>query len=129
MTTKNTTNEETRELEPWSRELPPRSGWYFMRNEGETPLAEGMIVWVGHNRSGVRHEGEFFYSDHPFLQRREFLGPVTINVVNSHVALTDEVTRLREALGLFTDNGRCFVIYTNTATGDYFECLLCKREG
>lgn len=60
----------------WSKGLPARSGWYFMRNEGEGVFAEGMIVWVGHNRSGVRHEGEFMYAAHPWLKRREFLGPI-----------------------------------------------------
>jgi hypothetical protein len=98
MTKPSTTTQETRELEPWSRELPSKCGWYFMRNEGETPLAEGMIVWVGHNRSGVRYEGEFFYSDHPFLKRREFLGPVTIESLNSAPSDTEQVIRLREAL-------------------------------
>lgn len=60
----------------WTAGLPNKSGWYFMRNEGEGVFAEGMIVWVGHNGSGVRHEGEFMYAAHPWLKRREFLGPV-----------------------------------------------------
>ena len=65
-----------------------------MRDEGQEPIAEGLIVWVGHNRSGVRHEGKLFYADSSFLKRREFLGPVTIDAVA-------EVGRLRTALEPF----------------------------
>jgi len=75
----------------WTKELPAKCGWYYMRDEGQEPIAEGLIVWVGHNRSGVRYEGQFFYADSSFLKRREFLGPITIDAVA-------EVGRLREAL-------------------------------
>lgn len=66
---------------PWSAPLPPKCGWYFMRRAGEKPLAEGLIVWVGHNQSGVRYEGKFFYVGAAFLDRREFLGPITPEMV------------------------------------------------
>ena len=89
--------------EQWSRDLPDKSGWYYMRDEGQEPIAEGLIVWVGHNRSGVRHEGQFFYADHKFLERREFLGPITREAVNSHATLLREREALREALKPFAN--------------------------
>jgi hypothetical protein len=41
------------------------------------PIAEGLIVWVGYRQGGVRYEGKFFYAGEAFLDRREFLGPIT----------------------------------------------------
>lgn len=76
----------------WTKGLPAKSGWYFMRNEGEGVFAEGMIVWVGHNQSGVRHEGEFMYASHPWLKRREFLGPILHSDFEQLIRLQTEVS-------------------------------------
>lgn len=62
--------------EQWIEGLPSLHGWYFMRREGETPVAEGLVVWVGYNKSGVRYEGKFFYAGQAFLDQREFFGPL-----------------------------------------------------
>lgn len=60
----------------WTKGIPAHSGWYFMRTEGEEIAIHGMVVWVGYNASGVRHEGQFFYANDKWLERREFLGPL-----------------------------------------------------
>lgn len=60
----------------WTTGIPKRAGWYFMRDGGLDVSVDGIVVWVGYNASGVRHEGQFFYADHKFLQHREFLGPL-----------------------------------------------------
>ena len=114
---------ERRELERWSKELPAKCGWYYMRYEGQEPLKEGLIVWVGHNRSGVRYEGQFFSSGSSFLRQREFLGPITIEAVNSHVGLEAERDALREALEEIVELGRQGHPLSCITTGGCYVCI------